>query len=304
MAINRSFTEQELQNFESDLLSVLRRDPDHQFVFDGKLKVHSSRYGCDLRAMNVLWDSERGDLVFVGAFIGGKPCIDTSKGYPVLKTEVAIPFRECYHDMMASPYANGSYLISKTRKAVIDKCVGFQLGRAQVENLTDGDSLVLSDFTDLRCQVAGERVGSISFSDGKVQVENLDGVPINFNRLSLQEVSSLGRCVQKARGEFRSAVNVYVDSVNKESPVSQSLSEDDYRFIDEKSLDMVYQKQFPQRVLHGVAKRFSKSHPEVFNPKKHSAQAVSGMMRSYASGGKFGFDDDKKRSKPVSIRIA
>ena len=167
-------SDEQFRRFEGELLATLRRDPDHQFAFDGKLRFHSSRYNCELSAVNVHLDERKGDLVLVGAFLSGEPQIDYSRGYALIQHELSVPFKECFEDLKSTPGFNEMYLISKSRKAVIDKCLSAPLRTLSALDADRDGRIELGDFfrKDVRINGGAEGVGSLSMRDGKVEILN------------------------------------------------------------------------------------------------------------------------------------
>lgn len=297
MAVKKKFTDEQERQFEMELLSVLRRDKDHRFDFDGKLKVFSTRYGCTLQAVNVHWDERERDLVFVGAFRSGNPVMDTTARYPKLKQEISIPFRECFEDLKKMEGTNEMYLISKTRKAVLDKCIGKEAGFSKAYSVQRGGKLEFSDFFDKDFSVLNEGtpVGSVSVKDGIVEVMAKDGMPLDMKNMSLRDIQRIGEQITAVNDLIRDARKVYVDARSKFVQANGTVDESADRKGAAEGLAAVYEKGFPLRVCHGIAQSMSRPLFEnVYNDQMHSVKDISLMLLKFRKDGKsFGFPEKR-----------
>lgn len=299
MAITKRISDQQERLFERELLTALRRDPEHQFAFDGKLRVFSSRYGCTLEAVNVHWDEKKGEAVFVGAFRSGNPVYDMSKGYAVVQHEIAIPFSECFEDMKSTPGFNEAYLISKTRKAVMDKCLSFPLRQLQAKGGIRDGGIDLSEFSANQPTVTYSggslNVQSVSSKDGQFEIVCSDGYPLKVSNLSLPDIQKIGESLLAVDKYIKIARRAFIDAKNAVLPEqSTSLSERDVRESEEKGLSSIYGMGFPLRYCDAVAKMHSSSFKDVFDDRKHSPLEIDRMVRAYREQGKpFGFKERK-----------
>ncbi len=297
MSVTGKLSEQDFLSFESDLREALVRDPDHQFAFDGVLKVQSSRYRCLLRAVNVRWDERRGDAVFVGAFISGEPQPDYSRGYPLIKSEVEIPFRECFRDLERMGGFGGRYLLTKTRKAVIEKCLSHPLRVLSSYDAVEKDGSFLPDgFLD---PSAGERplsvvggsvrVGSVR-RDGKyVSVLGDDLRAIDLTKISLRDIQRIGERMGAARDRVKEARGVYVKARIAVVGEGKTVSERDDRLGSEAGLEAVYGAGYPMAVCRSVARTYCPEHEGVFDTVRHGMREIDAMVRAYRDGrGSFG----------------
>lgn len=304
MAIKRTFTDEQERLFEQELLAALKRDPDHQFAFDGKLEVDSSRYGCRLRADNVFWDPEKDDIVFVGCCIGGKPVIDTSKGYPLVKTEVSIPFRECFEDLKKMNSVSPMYLVSKSRKAVIEKCIKHPFRLAGVDRVLRDGVFRVDDFWPSFPKVGGglSGVGSVSCVDGEIYLRpdaetvsrvhsgELERMPdLRLTKLSLADIQAIGELLLGAHAEVQKTVRDYLDIKNALCPDGRQASDRDVRMAEEAALLGIYEKGHPVRACHAVAMKFTGDNARVFDEMVHSLPEIYKMVHDSKNGQPFGF---------------
>lgn len=303
MAYKRTITDEQERLFERELLAALKRDPDHQFAFDGKLEVVSSRYGCKLRAYSVFWDPDKDDIVFVGSCIGGQLMLDMSKGYPIVKTEVSIPFRECYNDLKKMNSMSPLYLISKSRKAVIDKNIKYPMGLAGIDKVLRDGTFCVDDFSAPSPKVGGGRygVGSVSCVDGEICLKadtatmcrvssgELERPDLRVSKLSLSEIQDIGRVLLSAHAEVQNAKRVYLDIKNSLCPDGRQVSDRDVRVAEESALRGIYEKGCPVRACHAVALTFSGENARVFDDKLHSLPDIRRMIHDSRNGMPFGF---------------
>ena len=301
MAVKNKITDEQERLFERDLLQVLGRDPDHQFAFDGKLRVFSSRYRCELRAVSVELSPE-GDVVFVGAFLRGEPQFDTSKGYRTVVPELRIPFSECFNDLRTTPGFNEAYLVSKTRKAVLDKCVAHPMQLLDVSGLSSRGKVEMLETAVIAgaSGVGDVRVGSVACRDGMVTVETDDGVPVGVSRMRLTDIQRLGRSLHTMNAYVREVRKDFIEAKNASLPSRNgSFSENDIRLGEEAGLAAIYGKH-PLPYCDAVARTFAVTHKDVFDVSRRSAAEIDRMIRDYRENGKpFGFPEEKRKSLTV-----
>lgn len=298
MAVVRHFSDEQERDFERELLSVLRHDNDHRFDFDGKLKVYSRRYGCMLQAVNVHWDERERDIVFVGAFRSGNPVMDNSSLYPKMKHEIAIPFRECFEDLKNMAGTNEMYLISKTRKAILDKCICKEVNIAKNFGLHRDGRIDFKDFSleQVFIKNGAVPVGSVSVNDGNVSVVAANGMPIDIKEMSLREMQRVGDFVREhANGQYREARKLYTEVRSKFVRPNATVDDLTDRKGASEGLAAVYEKGFPLRICHGVAQTMSKiNFGTVYDDSIHSVKDISMMLVKYHKDGKsFGFPDKR-----------
>ena len=281
-------TDQEELAFEQDLRYALMRDRDHQFAFDGKLRMYSSRYGCTLEAVSVFLDPVKQDIVFVGAFLSGTPQFDYSKGYPQIQSEIALPFRECYEDMRRSEAHNETYLISKTRKAVLDKCVQYPLASLKSHNADRDGVLLLGDFSgkEFRVKSGAVAVGGVSSEGGKVEITDSRGVPIRLSDISLGDLSRLGERMNGVRDLIQKARREFLQERGKVVTENGTVSDWDLRVGSEKGLGKLCEDGYPLRVCYAVAKTYSPDLASLFDEKSVSRRKVDEMMRLFRKEGR------------------
>ena len=292
MAVRKKMTDAEEFAFENELLYLLKKDPDHQFAFDGKLKMYSSRY---LQAVNVHWDEQKQDVVFVGCYVGGKPKIDMSRGYPVMETEISIPFRECFKDMREHEGYSAEYLVSKTRRAVIGKALDIPMRQAASDRLLSGGVFRFGDFavgSAVRVKNQTVAIGSVEVGrDGSFVVRSADGPEIAMNTLSIVEIWRIGSYISDCHALARNIRKEYLDEFRRGCPDGRTHSDLDVRMAEERALYGIYKAfvpGYPLTFLNSVAKSFSKSYPDVFNTAVHSEKDIAKMMKAYESGKRFG----------------
>ena len=285
MAIIKKLSDEDVQRFEKDLLAALKNDPQHQFAFDGKLHFFSSRYGCEIKAVNVLWDPDKGDLVLVGAFLSGAPVIDMSKGFPVFKTEFAIPFSECYRDMKENPSADESMLISKSRKAVIDKCLGYPMKLMKGTHL-EGGRICFDDYlsaggpgleggltvnSGLPSAVAygTAEVSSVrEAEDGRFIIESdfADrSYELNLSGASLCDIQKIGNRILDAYALTQQARKVFCKAKEKFVRPGSTSDQVTDRMGEAEGLASVFEKGYPLRVCDSVAKTFCVEYANYFS---------------------------------------
>ncbi len=278
-----------LGRFESDLRGALVRDREHQFAFDGKLKFYSSRYQCTLEAVSVFLDPVKQDIVLVGAFISGTPQFDYSKGFPVIQHELSLPFRECFRDMQnAERGFNETYLVSKTRKAVLDKCVLYPLNALRQCNADRDGTVLLSDFGPKDFKVSDSRVtiGCVGAEGRNVVLEDKDGRPVNIASVSLSDLSRLGERMDVIRALIQEARNSFLGERGKLVQENGTVTDWDLRKGAEKGLGSLHEKGYPLRVCYAVARTFSPDLADFFDDSKVSAKEVDGMMRRFRESGR------------------
>ena len=282
MLQEKKYNETELMSFERELLAVLKNDPDHRLDFDGKLLFRSRRHDCLLAATDVYWDRKSGDVILVGAFRSGKPVMDESKGYPVMKDRVAVPFRECFDDLRLSS-GNEMKLISKARKAVIDKYLNSSMNWMKSKGLVEGGilnliSLDVGKFRINRADVVGLGVGS----EGKITLLCSNSFASNFcteaSKIPISDIQSLGNQLVRFQDMYRSAASVYSETLRSENPRSMSFSQHDDQAATAAALLAVYDRNFPMKVCDMVAKDFAGS--DVFDSSLHSASQIEKSVRS------------------------
>lgn len=310
MAYRKVVTDAQERVFENELLAALRRDPDHLFSFDGKLKVYSTRYDCLLEGNNVHWDEEKKDIVFVGLCRKGRqPIVDMSKGYAILKGEISLPFREVFEDMRKMPDVSEAYLLSKVRKAVIDKYIASPMQMADKVFLTRSGAFAFDTVPGSKMMVDGGAVQLASCSvdgEGRFGLKAADGMPVSVGKLSLTDIQRIGERILEAHGLVRRAFRDYVDGAAL--PGNQTESDIDLRAAEQKGLVAVYEKGYPHGVLNAVAKTMSRSYGDVFDPALHDAKSISDMLDRYRRsdapyGHKpFGFEGREKK-KTTNVKL-
>lgn len=312
MAYRRTITDEQELRFEKELLSALQRDPGHSFTFDKSLEFISSRYGCRLRAVNVFLSDDGKDIVFVGSNIGGggDSCVDWSKGYPVVNSEIKLPFHKVFTDLRNMQGVDPTILISKSRRAVIDKCLRYPLRNIHRQVLRDG-RFCMDDFSAPAPKVKGGKVtiGSIYMKEGLIYLEPDNDtkekvrqgddprgiLDLRLTHLSLSEIQDIGSNLLAAQAEIQNATRDYLDIKGRICPDGRQVSERDIRLAEESALRGIYEKGYPIRVLHAVASRLSLDNSTVFDDMIHNFKDVQQMMQNVKKGQPFGFKDKTRR---------
>lgn len=283
-------TEPEFSRFEEDLLNVLKKDKDHGISFDGKLIFKSSRYNCDLRAIDVHWDEKKGDLVLVGAVkdevarMGGN--IRNEKGEPVFKNTIEVSFREVYEDMKHQREArfNESYLISKTRKSVIDKYITHRLERLERLDLTGGGVLSFKDFNIKDVKTSGHIVSGILIGeDGRVNLRDHNGGSVSLLDFSLSDIQDFG-------DNMGSIVNMYDQAFVTYTEGRQKYLKEGHQydtFLDNlgtsEGLACIYEKGYPNRICNAIARRHSGC--DLFDTAIYNNKEIHDRVHRYRASG-------------------
>lgn len=276
MAVRRSLTQEQFELIEKDLLRALARDSEHQFAFDGKLKFFSRRYNCTMEAVDVHYDPAKNDIVLVGAFLSGTPQFDTSRGYSVIKPELELPFREVYADMKATEGYNEGYVISKTRKAVLDKCLAYPMGQLLANGAGRDGCISLDEFRDFERKppvLPGRRDTpqampfpmEISVRDGQFTFRDRDGRELNLRGYNMTEIQAVGKSLLEVRQMFVDARKDYIAAKNGVVREHAQTSERDEREGEKAGLTAIYEHNYPVRICHMVARNLSASFPDAFD---------------------------------------
>lgn len=296
------YSKDDILLFEYDLARALRADPDRQISF-GPFQFYSRRYGALMRAVDVHVD-EQGRTVLVGAFLRGKPHFDMSKGFPVLQPEVSIPFREVFEDLETMEGFNGAYLVSKVRKAAMDKYLGLPLrklsnaygvdvvsgvdfslypGAGGPDTIGDGDRKVAS----VSATGLGSAHGDVTYS-----FVTSDGLNGDLRSLPVADMRRIGDKLRAIDSLHRSAIVAYRKGravYDKEGVQSNAYDE---RMGEANGLSEVYYGGYPPAVCDRVARLLSRHYPDVFDHGRHTPGDIDLMIRGFKRhGGKFGFDN-------------
>ena len=286
MSVRNTLTGDQVALFEKDLLSALVRDRDHQFAFDGVLQVYSSRYDCVLRAVNVHWDEKKGDVVFVGAFLKGKPQFDLSRGYPVVAQELSIPFRECFEDLRRTPGYQESYLLSKVRKAVIEKCLVYPAGRLSTRGLAEEGKIAFGEFPFKSFAPDGGRngVGELSVSGGTVSVTDGSGRPMNLSRMSLSDIQRIGEDMLRMNDIMQDAFKVYHKGYYSVVKEGSTVPEADNARGAMEGLRLVREMGYPPSVCKGLARTYFPSAAGLFESARSSVGDIDRLIEAFREG--------------------
>lgn len=276
---NNRISEADFASFEKELLVVLKNDRDHHIGFDGKLMFHSTRYGCDLEAADVHWDPKRGDLVLVGACRNGA-VIDESKGFPQILNCVEIPFREVYEEMRDGQH-NELYLVSKTKKSVLDKYILKPLEKLENLGVIDVGSVIFKDFGLKDVRLGGSSVTGIHKNpEGKV-VFTSDGAPERpaaFGN-SITDIQSLGRNFSGIFETYEAAMNDFIEAKRSIVGTNQSATDYDVMHANSEGMATLYEKGYSARICNAVSRRVADS--SFFDLSKNDVKAISKAVRDY-----------------------
>ena len=262
MALNRKFGEADYTKFEYDLWAVLKNDPEHKVNFDGKMTFNSSTYGRMLAATDVHLDEATGQMVLVGAYYQlrtfSKDDPDDSR---YEKVTVEVPLRECFEDLRQTS-GNEMKLVSKAKKAVIDKYLNSTLNSFSSRRLLDGGILDLKTidsgvFRLTDCEILDVKRNE----EDRVILHCTNSFRPDFYqdvaKLSLREVQSFGGQRQKVVMKLKSAETLYVESMRQQRPVSMSWSQAEDKLHMSKALADVYDAGFPLPFVNAVARQFT-----------------------------------------------
>lgn len=295
MAITKKFNESDYKKFEADLLTVLKKDSSHKLDFDGKLIFRSSRYDCLLAATDVFWDEKTGDIVLVGAFKSGKPVMDQSKGYSVMREHVSVPLKECFEDLKMSSGME-MRLLGKARKAVIDKYVSAKL------NLYSSRSIMRDGILDLKSLGIGEfiRERASGFpvdhthidavmrdSDGKVSLVCTNSLSTGFDcplsSMPLADIQLLGAQLERVNKAFSEASDIYTSKLQSLEPRNMSYSDAEQRQHREAALMEVFNSKASLDICNAVARTFTSWN--IFDRQERSLRDIKDSVKNYYSKG-------------------
>lgn len=282
MAIEDRKKEIAYENFEKELLEVLKKDKEHSIPFNKLFAFKSRRFDCMLAAADVRLDKKTGELVMVGAFKSGTPIVDYSKGFPEFKTDVEIPLRECYDDLKLSSGMEES-LLDKTRKAVVDKYVTGYVRSFENRGMAAGGKLSFDDFGLDELKIDRSRVVEIESVCDSLYVIRSDSFTPSYDtqisRFHLTEVQELGGHLQKIEEKYRQAAEVFHQRKKELEPLSSSLSQRDTDEHNRDALITMYNKSFPLTICNSIAKNLVGS--DIFDLNKHSLVEISDLVAGY-----------------------
>lgn len=287
MALTKTFTGTDFSRFEYDLLSVLKADPEHKIDFDGKLLFRSRQYDCLLAATDVHWDEKSGDIVLVGAFRSGKPVMDESKDYPVMKTRISVPLKECFEDLKLSS-GSEMKLVSKAKKAVLDKYFTPLVNLYKSRGMFDGNLMDLESFDCGYYRLGDSFVVALAEgSDGKVNLVCSNSFNPNFDlepgKASLKDIQNFSEQLSRIMNRYREASDLYLETMHKLHPVSVTLTPLDEKKNVSASLVAVYESGCPAKILDCVSKHMAGL--DFFDTEKYSKKDISGMMENFKKTG-------------------
>lgn len=270
------------ERFEEDLLQVLKNDKEHRIPFDRKLAFKSRRFNCLLAAADVRLDSETGQLVMVGAFKSGQPIIDTSKGFPEMKTEIEIPLRECFEDLKLSS-GQEDRLLNKAKKAVLDKYVTGYVNSFEKRGIVDDRRLKFEDFGLEEFKINRSTVKEINRDGDDIIVSSWNSFASDFDtkvsKFTLCEMQELGTKLQLIEKMYSDALDIFYNRKKELEPVSMTYCERDSREHNEDALVTMYKGNFPLAICNSIAKNLAGS--DMFDLSKHSLSDISSLVSGY-----------------------
>lgn len=275
----KSISESDFSAFQDELLEVLKRDADHHIDFDGKLVFHSGRYNCELAAMDVHWDKNKGDIVLVGAVRSGG-IIDESKGFPQLVPNVEISFRECFEDMRGQKM-NEVYLISKTKKSVLNKYIIQPMKQLETVGIAQGGKLLVSDFGLKPIDFGDSKVTGIEKDDNDKIILSSDShgqnLPVFENSLSM--IQKFGESLSRVVDSYKAATKDFVEA--KRSLVGNNQTYSDYDILKANSEGMatLFEKGYHAGICNAVTKNFTGS--AFFDLSKNDFRSISKAVDDY-----------------------
>lgn len=274
--------ERNYERFEQELLQVLKNDKEHSIPFDKMLAFKSRRFDCVLAAADVRLDSKTGELVMVGAFKSGKPIIDTSKGYPVMKVDVEIPLRECYEDLKMSS-GQEDRLLNKAKKAVLDKYVTGYVNSFAKRGLTKDNKLVFENFGLDDFKIDHSSVLSLTHDGNNITVTSSNSFSPSFDtkisRFHLTEMQEIGSYLKQIEDKYKEAVSIYSARKKELEPLSMTQSERDTEEHNRDALLTMYKGNFPMAICNSVAQTFAGS--DMFDLDKHSLSEIHKLVSGY-----------------------
>ena len=295
MPLNKKFNEVDFKKFEKDLLVVLKTDPSHKLDFDGKMLFKSRRYDCLLAATDVFWDEKTGDIVLVGAHKGGAPVIDESKGFPEFKQRVAVPLRECFEDLKVSSGME-MRLLSKARKAVIDKYIGEKL------NIFTSRSLMRDGILDLKGLGIGKFVNQradgqrtdlsvidavVRGEDGKTSLICSNSLCTGYERpmssIALADIQLFGSQLDRVSEAYSKASDVYTSKMQSLEPKDMTYSRQEQVRHRDMALMAVFDSKASLDICNAVARTYANS--DVFDRKAHPVSDIESAIKNYRNSG-------------------
>lgn len=296
MALNKKFNEVDFKKFEQDLLFVLKREPSHKLDFDGKMLFKSRRYGCLLVATDVFWDEKTGDIVLVGAHKGGAPVIDESKGFPEFKQRVAVPLRECFDDLKESSGME-MRLLSKARKAVIDKYVGEKL------NVFTSRSLMRDGVLDLKGLGIGKFVKQradgqptdLSSIDAVLRGEDgmtallcsnsfSDGYEWSMSKIPLADIQLFGSELERVNVAYSKVSDIFTSKMQELERKDMSYTPQETRRHRDMALVAVYDSGASLDLCNAVATTYAASN--IFDRHAHSQKDIEAAVKNFRTSGR------------------
>lgn len=281
--------EKEGAEFERELLAVLKKDKDHQLTMDGLLRVRSRRYRCDIKAGNVFWDEKRNDIVLVGAILQGEPVYDMSRGYPILKKEIEIPFSEILQDLAEMPGADPGMLVSKVRKAAMDKYIVRKSDDIRREEVKSTGEVRFSDYEMKSIKVNNNRsnVDSISVDkEGNVELVSENGLSVSVSRMSISDMQRIGDRLSAVKEIYSAARHFYLQARLEAIPKgNRTLSGREDVEGAKAGLRAVNQMDIPRKVCHDVAKTFYPTMARLFSNESLSAKEVDVLIKNFKGPG-------------------
>ncbi len=277
------------RDFERDLLTVLRNDKEGLLKFDGRLLFNSRKHQCTLAAVDVHIDGSTGEAVLVGVFRHGQPTFTAAKGFPEQQKYFSVPLRECYEDLCLQ--GEQSRLESKARKAVIDRYIQQPLNHLHARGLFEGGVMRASGLDSQDMSVADRKVlAFVESLDGRFNFICADsqgrGFKLDVATLSMRQLQQLGGSLERSSVFLSMAETDFVLEKRSRRKGNVSYSESEERMHNAEALVSVYERKYPPRIMHAVAKGMSGT--DLFNPDKYSAGQIAAMVSRFKKEGVLG----------------
>lgn len=341
---------EELRKFLDEMKDFLKGEPDMRLPLKGKFPFFSGYCDSVVQAVDIHLDKKTGELILVGmeryqestvrsderdtdgpgirGDYAQRQYVGVSQGLRRVSTYISRPFEEVFNDMNYSarmglkingrPCANGSVLIGRSRKAVLDNYVSktvFELRELMRRENDRQSALRLDEVLEGRPAPKILSLDAAALLEREIEkngkkhtvflVRTTGGMELNLFNLPLDRIREFSReALRPARDLFRSAEKEFLSTVSLETSHggrSMSVSAEEQRAAEAKGLADLYTKgEYPIRVLHGVAKSGSRNFSDVFDTRRHAVTDIDRMVKEYNKGGRraFGFGE-----RPLQVSL-
>lgn len=317
MGFEKTINNKSLQDFENELLNVLKNDPDHRLDFDGRLYYKRANTKYYVAARNVYYDRNLGEIVFVGAVKVPMEQFDPKTGHMEFKgrfekgtqdTEISIPLKDCFREIQSTVEDGPQRLMSKVRKSMVDKYLNIPVNVFVSNTFLDEGPMNL---TALDMKSFGVR--SFKVSSGVIEGINRDADGMLFvtcrersgqvktipaTRLSLTDMQQLGLQLEYLAGHYRKASDMFVNSLRKDEPKRMNYDNERYRHVCKAAVH-VYRFGYPTTVVNALTRKYAGLE---FFPSGNDAVGIRKILKEYDNTGMMRPLAEKKL-KPNTPRI-